>query len=190
MLYTLNGQYPTQLPFRITLSDGRVRTDHTTFTPEEIADAGYTQVADPPSYNSEYQSLGWDGTNWTIDTFTLESYKAQKKEGLEAVRYNHEISHPAIDTSRQGQAMLNSIWSASKVNPDISINYKHTDGTWEQLGADAINAVATIVISWVQDCFNHEKYLCDIIDACSTHEEVLLVNLEAGWPSAISSPQV
>jgi hypothetical protein len=48
MLYSLNGAYPKPLPKRIVLSNGTTRTDPTTFTPEEIADAGYIQVPEPP----------------------------------------------------------------------------------------------------------------------------------------------
>jgi len=49
LLYTINKSYPRQLPHRIVLSDGRTRTDNTTFTDAEIADAGYTAVANMTS---------------------------------------------------------------------------------------------------------------------------------------------
>ena len=65
MLYSLNSSYPSVLPNRIRLSDGLTRTDSSTFTPEEIADAGYMPVADPPTV--EYPNkLEWAGTDWTI----------------------------------------------------------------------------------------------------------------------------
>ena len=47
-LYSYKTQYPTEMPFRIKLSDGRTRTDPTTFTPEEIADASYVAVRNKP----------------------------------------------------------------------------------------------------------------------------------------------
>lgn len=65
MLYTKNGSYPAPLPHRIVLSDGTTRTDNTSFTAEEIEDAGYVSVENPPS--AEYPNkLDWDGTNWLI----------------------------------------------------------------------------------------------------------------------------
>lgn len=65
MVYTNNGSYPAELPFRIVLSNGSTRTDPSTFTAEEIADAGYLLVDDPPSY--EYPNkLEWTGTAWLV----------------------------------------------------------------------------------------------------------------------------
>jgi hypothetical protein len=65
MLYSKNGSYPTILPFRITLSNGFTRTDSQTFTPEEIADAGYIAVDEPPQPLSN-QVLIWTGTDWLV----------------------------------------------------------------------------------------------------------------------------
>jgi hypothetical protein len=65
MLYSKNGSYPTLLPHRIVLSDGTTRTDNTSFTEEEIADAGYVLVDNPPQ--AEYPNkLDWDGIQWII----------------------------------------------------------------------------------------------------------------------------
>jgi len=65
MLYSYNNGYPTLIPNRIRLSDGSTRTDRSTYTPEEIADAGYIQVADQPSV-SYPNVLEWSGTDWNI----------------------------------------------------------------------------------------------------------------------------
>lgn len=65
MLYTLNGAYPGTLPERIRLSNGLTRTDSVTFTPEELLDAGYTPVPNPPEYNKLLQVLEWNSfTGW------------------------------------------------------------------------------------------------------------------------------
>lgn len=65
MLYSYNNQYPTELPFRITLTNGRTRTDPSTFTAEEIADAGYVLVDNAPSYDYP-NKLEWTGTDWLV----------------------------------------------------------------------------------------------------------------------------
>ena len=66
-LYTQNGSYPKPIPFRIKLSNGQTRTDPTSFTEEEILDAGYIEVSEPPSITSE-QVLEWDSQNiqWIV----------------------------------------------------------------------------------------------------------------------------
>jgi len=61
-LYAKNGEYPKQLPHMIRLSNGKVRSDHSTFTEQEIINAGYVEVENPPV--TEYPSkLEWDGVN-------------------------------------------------------------------------------------------------------------------------------
>lgn len=60
MLYSYRTCWPQVLPFRIRLSDGSTRTDPSTFTAEEIADAGYTGPYVEPAYNPETEVLNWD----------------------------------------------------------------------------------------------------------------------------------
>ena len=59
-LYSHNGLEPTILPHRIILSNGFSRTDNTTFTEEEIADAGFTGPYQRPEFDPETQRLIWD----------------------------------------------------------------------------------------------------------------------------------
>ena len=63
--YTINRTYPKPLPHRIVLSDGTTRTDNTTFTDAEIADAGYTAVSDMPSHTND-QKVFWNGADWYV----------------------------------------------------------------------------------------------------------------------------
>ena len=65
MLYSYKGAYPTQLPNRIVLSDGTSRTDKSTFTEQEIVDAGWVAVDNPPEVTYP-DRLFWDGTNWSV----------------------------------------------------------------------------------------------------------------------------
>jgi len=77
-LYSYNGAYPQTLPFRIRLSDGRTRTDPTSFTAEEIADAGYTEVSDTPTI-TDSQVLEWDSqaVDWVVRDKTSEEIAAE-----------------------------------------------------------------------------------------------------------------
>jgi hypothetical protein len=56
---------PAPLPFRIRLSNGFTRTDPSSFTAAEIADAGYTLVAEP-AYNGATEKLLWVDGNYVI----------------------------------------------------------------------------------------------------------------------------
>ena len=66
-LYSHNGATPAPLPFRITLPDGRARTDPTSFTEAEIADAGYVPALARPEHHEETQHTPeWDGVAWLV----------------------------------------------------------------------------------------------------------------------------
>jgi len=79
-LYSLNGEMPTEIPFRLYLTDSEgltyTRTDPNSFTPEEIASAGYVEVSDRPEI-PENHDLSWSGTEWIL-TDNTETIQAQK----------------------------------------------------------------------------------------------------------------
>lgn len=86
MLYTKNGQYPTTLPYRIVLSNGFTRTDNTTFTEEELADAGYTPASDPPESIGQNQILEWTGSSWNVRDKTSEELQADLDNAWSNIR--------------------------------------------------------------------------------------------------------
>lgn len=62
-LYSYQGQEPKQLPDKLLLSDGRKRTDISSYTDEEIEDAGFTGPYTVPSFDQEYQRVYWNSEN-------------------------------------------------------------------------------------------------------------------------------
>ena len=58
-LYSLHGSRPQPLPFRITLPNGFTRTDPSTFTEEEITNAGFTGPYVEPPYDPATERLDW-----------------------------------------------------------------------------------------------------------------------------------
>lgn len=65
ILYSHNRAYPVPMPNRIVLSSGQSRTDKSTFTPEEIADAGWVQAPEQPQLIYP-NVLEWDGSEWVV----------------------------------------------------------------------------------------------------------------------------
>ena len=64
-MYSHKGAYPNFLPNRIRLSNGEIRTDVSTFTEEELSDAGYVEAPDSPFY--EYPNrLDWIDDRWVV----------------------------------------------------------------------------------------------------------------------------
>ena len=72
--YSYGGQYPLdwdEMPDRIRLSDGSTKTDKTTYTQEDIEDAGYKIIKVPElaDFNEETHECTWDGTKWVVTQF-------------------------------------------------------------------------------------------------------------------------
>ena len=82
MIYTKNGSYPAELPFRILMPDGSTRTDQSTFTDDEIAAAGYV-VADP---KPEADVVDWVDGAWVSREFTAEENALHVLQKENAIR--------------------------------------------------------------------------------------------------------
>lgn len=59
-LYSYQGQEPQELPERIRLSNGRTRTDSSSFTAEEILNTGFTGPYERPEFDPEIRTQSWD----------------------------------------------------------------------------------------------------------------------------------
>lgn len=84
-LYSYKGQDPKFLPYEIRLSNGKSRTDPSTFTDEELLDAGYTGPYIEPEFDLLTQERNWDSESLsyvvtdlpTIDDSQLELLRWQ-----------------------------------------------------------------------------------------------------------------
>ena len=90
MLYSHNNEYPAPLPERIRLSSGLTRTDSSTFTEEELTDAGYVAAGTPPTFDDNTQKVIWNGTAWEVVSLTTEELNAREAELWAEVRANRD----------------------------------------------------------------------------------------------------
>jgi hypothetical protein len=79
-IYSYKTQHPKPIPFRIKLSNGRTRTDPSSFTAEEIADAGYVAVRDMPSIEAN-QIVFWSSSeiDWIVRDKTEQELQAESE---------------------------------------------------------------------------------------------------------------
>jgi hypothetical protein len=96
MLYSHNNQYPRPLPYRIVLSDGRTRTDHSSFTLEELTDAGYVLAPSPPD-TTQLQVLEWTGISWVVRDKTSDELLSDRENQWHSVRLMRDKMLAAID---------------------------------------------------------------------------------------------
>lgn len=76
-LYSLNGAKPAPLPFRITLPNGRTRTDPSTFTAKELADAGFVEKTAAPSFDPDAEKVEWSNGSWSKSNLSTEEKAAK-----------------------------------------------------------------------------------------------------------------
>lgn len=86
-LYSFKGARPTQLPNRIKLSNGFTKTDKSTFTEEDLADAGWIAVDYPPVV--EYPNkLEWN--NSTLEWYSRPPNEAETQFKWQEIRNDCE----------------------------------------------------------------------------------------------------
>ena len=120
------SQTPAPAPDSIRLSDGRLRTDKTTFTEAEMQDAGYTVKADPPPSPKSWQTLAWDGSQWTTPDRDLATVRAERKAQLTQTRnqgiFAGAVSYDlAADTDVVDSAgnVLSTAPAGTTIEPDL-----------------------------------------------------------------------
>lgn len=91
-LYSHNSQYPSEMPFRIKLSNGTTRTDHSSFTPEEIASAGYVEVSEAPSAtNTQVVSWNSEMVDWVVRDKTTDEVKTELESQWNVIRQERDM---------------------------------------------------------------------------------------------------
>lgn len=116
----------------------------------------------------------------------LEDGKTQMIGQLAAYRYDKEVAGIDADgtivkTDRETQATINGAYTASLINPSIVINWKASDGSWVQLNAAQISALASAVITHVQSCFNKEQSIGTTITGSTTLAQLRAIDFDTLW---------
>lgn len=185
MLYSLNGEYPRPLPNRIRLSSGETRT--TTFTAEEIANAGYTIVADPPIL-SRYEVLSWNGSEWAVtDPRTLENAKQIRLQDLKEVRQaaekNLTWNGTFIYLDDKTQSRLDAGLKGMELAPEGTIiSWEVETGTFVDFDQATLESLAYAAWNHIRLCFINAKTITSAISSSTTISQVDGVDLGTGWP--------
>ena len=84
----------------------------------------------------------------------LTTYSASKRYERETAGIT--ISGMPVATDRNSQAMISGAWAIAQSDPDFTTKWKGTDGTFVELDATTITAVARAVGAHVAACFSKE----------------------------------
>jgi len=140
-----------------------------------------------------YGQFTYDNGEFELTPFGLEKMKKYLIQEVDKISSkiefgNIDFNGSVLDTSTPSQIRINGAYSAVLIDPDKLIDFKNTDGTWSQLNATEITAIAEAVANHVQACFSNEKVLGDAINSKSTYSELMNIDLKTGWPSVINDP--
>tara|TARA_R110000772_G_scaffold66361_1_gene147888 strand:- start:80808 stop:81371 length:564 start_codon:yes stop_codon:yes gene_type:complete len=187
MLYSKNGEYPTELPFRIVLPSGNTRTDPATFTPEEVTNAGYTPVSDPPTA-VENLTISWNGTSWVqTDTRTFQVTLDNKMAELKSYRQFKEtdfyFNGTKLFLNEQTQSRLNAALVGYAYNPNAIINWEFAPGVYIDLDKATLEFIALSAWEHIRLCYVNAKALTATIQAATTIAELDAIDLTVGWPT-------
>jgi hypothetical protein len=187
MLYSKNGEYPSELPFRIVLSNGNTRTDTATFTPEEIADAGYVAVSEPPAGDG-VSTISWTGTSWVqTDTRTFQVTLNNKMAELKSYRQFKEtdfyFNGTKLFLNEQTQSRLNAALVGYAYNPNAIINWEFAPGVYIDLDKATLEFIALSAWEHIRLCYVNAKDITITINAATTVAELDAINVTLGWPT-------
>lgn len=189
MYYSLNGAYPINgLPERIKLSDGTTRTDSSTFTSQEILDAGFTSIVDPPNIPYGY-TLGWDGTNWTTeDTRSLAEAKRflcadlqrEREKRLQSGFTYNAIQIP-LNPDFRLELIQNYIFLSQFAPNNTKIQIDVND-TFYSVNAAQLSSVLTEMGTYLKGIQDNFHAIRSQIIAASTNAAVYAIDVTIGWP--------
>lgn len=208
-LYSKNGLYPAPIPERIRLSDGRTRTDSTTFTTEELADAGYVPVSDKPSAG-RYQKVEWNGSGWSVVDYSdndMRRVAEQAKDIVPAERWKKETSNFIWqDSDNRSYIIDNSVESQRKiasVQTAINTGIREDNQIWKiyAIGNDSdtipsgiiyrtsknseLQQWSNLILRKVQICFDTEKQIIEMMDS-DINAGNYIKAIEASYDSAFN----
>lgn len=111
---------------------------------------------------------------------TLSDVKFIKKREIAKARYEAEIGGVSvgtmqIKTDRESQAMITGAALQAVADPAYACRWKAESG-FIMLNSDTIKAAAMAVRTHVQNCFDRECALVDMIDAAETIEAVRAID--------------
>lgn len=130
--------------------------------------------------------------HWCLIDGVLTRVSAEVKvdfaQRIAAERYRRESSGVLFegytaDTTRDGQALIASAVIAALLDPAYKCAWKFAQG-FVELEAAKLIALATLVRTHVQDCFDRERALLSAVEAGECTEEMVL----QGWPDSIPTP--
>jgi hypothetical protein len=126
--------------------------------------------------------------SWSLVDRDLADRKAAMRVEATAKRWSVEVggitvAGVSIATDAGTQSKLSSALQLVQDDDQIIIDWKSTDGSWVQLDAATVTAIARAVGLHVQACFTRERAIHTAINDAADHDDLDDINISTGWPT-------
>ena len=173
-----------------------------TIFPKEMSDESLLEYSvykvvesDPPPFeeNVEYidDVLGFIDNqviqDWVVIPYDIEDAKDNYFRAITSLREDREQAHPTLDTTFEGQARMGNVLSVLQSHPNLTVHMKRKNNTVSVENRNTIDQEALSIFNWSQDHLAREAELYAEVDACTTVDELKIIDIESGWP-AVSEP--
>lgn len=116
-----------------------------------------------------------------VERFGIDEAKEFLKNQAAQKRYEKEVSGFElnginVDTDRNSQAKLTAAYVKAVNDNTVTINWKTNNG-FVTLDASTIIAIGDALFDFVQGCFTEEKELIEQIDAATTADDLIQIDL-------------
>lgn len=116
----------------------------------------------------------------------VQKLKTNLRAVIADLRYNHEVggitvNGAVIKTDRESQATITGAYSRAQADSETTVAWKADNG-FVELDCASIIAFGDAVFNHVQACFDHERVLETQVEAAQTWQDIMAIDLEAGWP--------
>lgn len=133
---------------------------------------------------------GVENDSWIIRTSlpTFSELKQQKLDQLASIRWQKETSGTTfngynIATDPISQTKYVGAVVATQIDSTIILNWKMSDGTFIELDATDVTAIAMAIRAHIQACFDKEAELRLLVKAAANQEELDVIDITIGWPN-------
>ncbi|MEP1330549.1 hypothetical protein [Pseudophaeobacter sp.] len=190
-LFTKDGSVPAPLPSRIRLSDGRTRTNPASFTPEEIADAGFSQANQKPEAAPD-QDVTWGGADWVLRDKTsgelAQEFAAHQADMWQTIRNAYSaamrpISEAYPQEEREGwpeQIQAAKAVIAGEASPLIEALAAPRGLTASEMASRVLQKQAEYRVVYGTMTANLHR-LAGLVDAAATASDLEQIDVASGW---------
>ena len=150
---------------------------------------GLVELPEPPKVDERFYYVNSDGT---VTQKPMSSCRDVIKTQLASTRWSYEsqgiIYNNAIYATDE-QSRVNYIGALLQAqgNPSYTVVWKAKtesgDSVFVELNANALSHITASGIDYISKCFTNEETIRIQIDASTTLNELLAINLDTGWPT-------